>query len=73
MSLRHEHAWEVVQALIDAGVVGDHRPPDLIRLGFPPLYLTDEDVDEAMTRLAEVLRSTAWRQLARTPERPTVT
>ena len=65
VSLRHKHAWEVVQALIEAGVVGDFRPPDLIRLGFAPLYVTLEDVDEAMARLADVLRSESWRAMAR--------
>jgi len=61
VSVRHEHAWEVVQALAEAGVVGDFRPPDLVRLGFPPLYVTDEDVHVALVRLAEVLRTESWR------------
>ncbi len=61
VSLRHRHAWEVVQALLEAGVVGDFRPPDVIRLGFAPTYVTLEDVDEAMARLADVLRSESWR------------
>jgi kynureninase len=64
VSLRHEHAWEVVQALLDVGVVGDARPPDLIRLGFPPLYVTADDVDEAMACLAG-----GWLDV----DRPTVT
>ena len=41
VSLRHPDAWAVVQAAIEAGVVGDFRPPDLVRLGFAPLHLTD--------------------------------
>jgi kynureninase len=72
VSLRHEHAWEVVQALLDVGVVGDARPPDLIRLGFPPLYVTADDVDEAMARLAGVLRTERWRGWLDV-DRPTVT
>ena len=72
VSIRHPEAWAVVQALIEVGVVGDHRPPDLIRLGFPPLYVTLEDVDEAMTRLAEVLRSESWRRWL-DADRPVVT
>ena len=72
VSLRHEHAWEVVQALLDVGVVGDSRPPDLIRLGFPPLYVTADDVDEAMACLAGVLRTERWRGWLDV-DRPTVT
>ena len=72
VSLRHEHAWALTQALIEVGVVGDYRPPDLLRLGFPPLYVTDDDVDEALARLAEVLRTDSWRPWV-TAARPTVT
>jgi kynureninase len=72
VSLRHAHAWAVGQALIEAGVVGDFRPPDLVRLGFAPLLLTLDDVDEAMDRLAEVLRSGSWERWLGA-ERPTVT
>ena len=65
MSLRHDHAWEVMQALIAVGVVGDVRPPDLLRFGFAPLYVTDDDVDEAFARLAEVLRDEVLAPVAR--------
>jgi kynureninase len=72
VSLRHDHAWEVVQALHDVGVVGDFRPPDLIRLGLAPLHVTDADVDEAMARLEDVLASGAWERWLGA-ERSTVT
>ncbi len=72
ISLRHPHAWAVVQACIDAGVVGDFRPPDLIRFGFAPLHVTLDDVDEAMTRLAHILETGAWRRWQHA-DRPTVT
>ncbi len=71
VSLRHEHAWEVVQALIQAGVVGDVRPPDLLRFGFAPLYITLDDVDEAFTRLGLILESASWERWLGV-ERPTV-
>jgi kynureninase len=71
VSLRHEHAWEVMQALIAEGVVGDHRPPDLLRFGFAPLYITEEDIDDAFDRLGVVLRAESWRAWADAP-RPTV-
>ncbi len=72
VALRHPNAWEVVQAAIDAGVVGDFRPPDLIRLGFAPLQLTLGDVDEAMDRLATILATGAWERWQHAP-RPVVT
>jgi kynureninase len=72
VSLQHEHALALTQALGAAGVVGDHRPPDLVRFGFAPLYTTDDDVDEALARLGQVLRSEAWRAWLDAP-RPTVT
>jgi kynureninase len=72
VSLRHEHAWEVMQALIAAGVVGDVRPPDLLRFGFAPLYTTAADVDEAFDRLEVVVRDASWRTWIGAP-RETVT
>ena len=72
VSLRHDHAWEVMQALIAAGVVGDVRPPDVLRFGFAPLYITESDVDEAFERLEEIIRHETWRPWLDTP-RPTVT
>jgi kynureninase len=38
------HAFELCQALIAAGVIGDFRAPDVIRFGIMPLYLGAEDV-----------------------------
>ena len=53
VSLAHDHAYEVIQAAIAAGVVGDYREPALCRFGFAPLYLTLDDVDEAVDRLVD--------------------
>jgi kynureninase len=64
VSLRLEHAYEVCQALIARGVIGDFRAPDLLRLGLTPLYVGAEDVDRAMRTLREVLGSEAYRDPA---------
>jgi kynureninase len=64
VALRHPHAYELTQALIARGVVGDFRAPDLLRLGFAPLYLSYVQVWDAMRTLGEVLAADAWRDPA---------
>ena len=39
------------------GVVGDFRAPDMLRLGFTPLYLSYEAVWSAMEQLRDILAS----------------
>ncbi|HJQ42553.1 MAG TPA: kynureninase [Jatrophihabitantaceae bacterium] len=60
VSLRMPHAYEVTQALAAGGVLGDFRAPDLLRLGFAPLYLTYSDVWRAMESLEDVLTSRSY-------------
>ncbi len=60
--LGHPNAYEIVQALIAAGVVGDSRRPDLLRFGFAPLYLRFADVWDAAERLADIMAREAWRE-----------
>ena len=64
VSLRHPHGYAVIRALIDHGVVGDFREPDVVRLGFAPLYLRHTDVLTAARTLHRVLTTEAYRDPA---------
>jgi kynureninase len=58
--VRHPKARRVMAALIARGVIGDCRPPDRMRFGFPALYTRFADVTAAVTALAAVLDSSEW-------------
>jgi kynureninase len=44
VSFRFRNGYAAMQALIELGVIGDFRAPDLMRFGFTPLYIDAEDV-----------------------------
>jgi kynureninase len=62
VSFRHPGGYQVVQALIERGVIGDFRTPDIMRFGFAPLYVGFCDVWDAAQQLADVLASGSWQQ-----------
>jgi kynureninase len=62
VSFAHPHAWPIMQALIERGVIGDFRAPDVLRCGFTPLYLGFEDVWRAVETLRDILATGAWRE-----------
>ena len=61
ISFRHPQAWQICQALIARGVIGDFRDPDIMRLGLTPLYLGFEDIVRAGEILRDILESGAYR------------
>jgi kynureninase len=60
ISFRHPEGYAIMQALIARGVIGDFRAPDILRFGITPLYIGDEDIDQAVTILTEVMRGRLW-------------
>ena len=64
---RREGAYEIIQALIARGVIGDFRAgdggrhPDILRFGFTPLYLDFADAWRAAEHLQAVMSSGEWR------------
>ncbi|MFE6996479.1 kynureninase [Microbacterium sp. NPDC057659] len=62
VSLRVSDGYPIMQALIERGVIGDFRAPDLIRFGFTPLYTSHADVWDAIAALEDILRTEVWRE-----------
>jgi kynureninase len=60
VSFAHPEGYAIMQALIERGVIGDFRAPDLLRFGFTPLYLRYQDVWDAAYTVADVVHSGCW-------------
>ncbi|HEY5438476.1 MAG TPA: kynureninase [Acidimicrobiales bacterium] len=61
VALRHDEGYGIIQALIERGVIGDFRAPDICRFGFTPLYLRFVDVFDAVERIVDVMNSGLYR------------
>ena len=69
--LHHPEAWRISQALIRAGVIGDYRTPDRLRLGAAPLTTRYIDIWDAVAAIQKVTEDEA--HLAYPPEPARVT
>ncbi|MDA9175476.1 kynureninase [Alphaproteobacteria bacterium] len=61
VSFAFEHGYAAVQALIDLGVIGDFRAPNIMRFGFTPLFLDEDDIRKAAALIERVIRDELWR------------
>jgi kynureninase len=67
ISLGHEEAWRIDQALIhDLKVLPDFHKPDNIRLGITPLYTSFEDIYQAVMRMKQVVTEKLYLRYAQT-------
>lgn len=62
VSLAHPEASGIMAALIARGVIGDLRPPNLLRFGLAPTYLRHIDIWEAVETLVDIMQEGAWRE-----------
>jgi kynureninase len=61
VSFAHPDGCAIMQALIERGVIGDFRAPDVLRFGLAPLYVRYVDVWDAVGVLRDVMRIGSWR------------
>ncbi|MGI4861351.1 MAG: kynureninase [Janthinobacterium lividum] len=64
VSFEHENGYEIMQALIERGVIGDYREPRILRFGFTPLYSRFVDVWDAVEVLRDILVNETWRKFS---------
>lgn len=60
VSFRFDEGFAAMQALIARGVIGDFRAPDIMRFGFTPLYIDEDDVRRAVDILEDVITNNLW-------------
>lgn len=61
VSFGYEHGYAAMQAIIDRGVIGDFRAPNIMRFGFTPLYIDEGDVIAAAKIIEDVITQELWR------------
>ena len=62
VSFSHGQGYPIMAALIERGVIGDFRAPDILRFGFTPLYLRYSDIWDAVETLRDIMESGSWDQ-----------
>lgn len=64
LAYRHPHAFAICQALIAHGVIADFRAPDILRVGFSPLFLRFADIGHSVEVLNQIMQDQLWRDPA---------
>lgn len=64
ISFLHTNGYEIIQAMIAEKVIGDFRPPEVLRFGFSPLYIRYSDIWDAADILTDILITQKWRDAA---------
>ena len=60
VSYAFENGYPVVRAMIEKGVIGDFRAPDIMRFGLAPYYLSHADIYDAVEIMADCIAREVW-------------
>ena len=71
VSLRHDEAWRITQALIADKVIPDYRTPDRLRLGPAPISTSFTDVWNGLDRLRRIMDDRTYERYSAEPSRVT--
>ena len=50
----------VMSALIERGIIGDYREPEVLRFGLTPLYIGFTEVWDTVEALRDILDNRLW-------------
>jgi len=69
VSVRHTEGFRINRAMIhplenEIAVIPDFRPPDNIRLGIAPLYISFEDIYLAVRRMEDIVRNSEYKKFS---------
>jgi kynureninase len=62
IAFSHESGYPIVRALIERGIIGDFRRPNVLRFGFAPLYNSFTDVVRLVEECIDVVDSRSYQE-----------
>ena len=60
LAFTHPQAFAICQAMIAKGVVADFRAPNVLRLGFAPLYVSYHDILRSVAVLSDIMQAQTY-------------
>jgi kynureninase len=60
VAFAHSDGYAIMRALIERGVIGDFRTPNVLRFGLASLYLRHTDIYDAVAILRDIMHTGAW-------------
>ncbi len=62
ISFHFSHGYAAMRAIIDMGLIGDFRAPDIMRFGIAPLYNSKDDILGAVDIIRDMLDREVWKR-----------